>query len=491
MRRLCLGGTTQSPSYDTNFNLLGYNGLTYTYDAESRLTQIAGNSHSASFVYDGVGRCVKRVIDGVTTIFSYDQWTPVAEWDGSGNLLATNVYGLGDDEILSRTAGSTQLFYKNDPMGNVMFLMNSAGTGVEKYKYDAFGAPTITDWNGANSRNYSNFGNRFMFSGRDYLKDFGIYDMRNRAYDPSTGHFHQTDPIGFAGDPANLFRFSGNNPSLGGDPTGLLWGSDQSSGDSFYDSSGDDVSAPTFSETSEISVYNGASFAYSFGYLDEAKMDAIFGPPSEGGLLDSIFGNIAITSGTSFFSFLANDGPVSPAELIQRNFYRYFGREYNAALFQARQQAGYGLLDIPCQTYQNAPAINTQYDSWYIAHNLVGNIGKMSAMGLSLPFQGTRGTIYISTDTIGLEPNGPYTNFGSRTYGSLAPYRTFAHELTNTLSQRALGYEDPTMRGHWANETPPFLDPLYSRGEQDPDSGATVEFILFGKRTIFWTARYK
>jgi RHS repeat-associated protein len=303
-----VGGTTQSPGYDTNFNLLGYNGLTYTYDAESRLTQIAGNSHSASFVYDGVGRCVKRVIDGVTTIFSYDQWTPVAEWDGSGNLLATNVYGLGDDEILSRTAGSTQLFYKNDPMGNVMFLMNSAGTGVEKYKYDAFGAPTITDWNGANSRNYSNFGNRFMFSGRDYLKDFGIYDMRNRAYDPSTGHFHQTDPIGFGGDAYSLLRFSGNNPLLGGDPSGLnpwdISGSDDSSSsDSGWFSS----DSPT---TLEFGVYNGAGYAYGSGYgysaSDEARMNAIFGPPSDSGTSswesDSSFaGGLPSFSGTAFF----------------------------------------------------------------------------------------------------------------------------------------------------------------------------------------------
>ena len=37
----------------------------------------------------------------------------------------------------------------------------------------------------------------------------------------SVGRFYQTDPIGFEGDPLNLYRFSGSNPLLGGDPMGL------------------------------------------------------------------------------------------------------------------------------------------------------------------------------------------------------------------------------------------------------------------------------
>jgi RHS repeat-associated protein len=217
---ISINGSNQAVSWDNNFNLIGYNGWSYNYDAENRLTSVSGNGHSASFVYDGVGRCVKRVLDGVTTVFTYDQWTPIAEWDSGGNLIATNVYGLGDDEILYRSAGSTQLFYKSDPMGNVKFILDQNGTGIEKYKYDAFGSPTITDWSG-NIRTNSAYGNRFMFSGRDYMITIGLYDLRNRVYDPVMGRFYQTDPTGFAADPLNLYRFGLNNPLLGGDPNGL------------------------------------------------------------------------------------------------------------------------------------------------------------------------------------------------------------------------------------------------------------------------------
>ena len=210
----------QSLFWDNNMNLSGYNGWGYSYDAENRLIAVTGNGHNASFVYDAVGRCVKRTIDGATAAFTYDLWTPVMEWDGSGNWLATNVYGLGDDELVYRSIGSWYYFVKSDPRGNVKFLLDGYGNGIEKYKYDAFGQPTVTDWDG-NARSTSAYGNRFMYSGRDYMSSLALYDMRSRVYDPVLGRFYQTDPIGFDGDPLNLYRFSGSNPLLGGDPLGL------------------------------------------------------------------------------------------------------------------------------------------------------------------------------------------------------------------------------------------------------------------------------
>ncbi len=218
--QITVNNTARTVSWSTNFNLSAYNGWGYVYDAENRLTSVSGPGHSATFTYDAVGRCVKRVIDNVTRILTYDQWTPVAEWDGSGNLIATNVFGLGDDEILYRVAGSTQLYYKSDPMGNVKFMLDQYGNGIEKYTYDGFGQPKITDWSG-NVGTASAYGNRFMFSGREYFSELGLYDMRNRVYDPNMGRFYQTDPIGFEGDPLNLYRFCGNNPLLGGDQSGL------------------------------------------------------------------------------------------------------------------------------------------------------------------------------------------------------------------------------------------------------------------------------
>src|SRR5262249_6872543 len=82
-------------------------------------------------------------------------------------------------------------------IGNVTQLTDSAGTPVEQYSYDVFGSPVITGANGTVS-NTSAFGNRFLFTGREYVSQIGLYDYRARFYSPELGRFLQVDPISFA-----------------------------------------------------------------------------------------------------------------------------------------------------------------------------------------------------------------------------------------------------------------------------------------------------
>ena len=173
------------------------------------------------FVYDGLNRCVKRTTNGVAVYFSYDGWKPIAEWDASGALLAWNMYGTGPDEILTRyrQSDASYLHYHADQFGSVKFLLNASNVGVEKYTYAAFRAPKITDWSG-NILTDSAYGNRFMFTGREYLSTIGIYDYRNRMYSPLIGRFLQTDPRGFDAGDNNLYRYVRNNPGNLADPTG-------------------------------------------------------------------------------------------------------------------------------------------------------------------------------------------------------------------------------------------------------------------------------
>ena len=88
---------------------------------------------------------------------------------------------------------------------------------LESYRYDAFGKPTI---NGG-ALTASAFGNRFMFTGREYVSQFGIYEYRNRAYHPGLGRFMSEDPKGFAAGDNNFFRYCGNDPEDRTDPMGL------------------------------------------------------------------------------------------------------------------------------------------------------------------------------------------------------------------------------------------------------------------------------
>jgi RHS repeat-associated protein len=60
-----------------------------------------------------------------------------------------------------------------------------------------------------------------MFTGREYIQQFGIYEYRARAYYPGLGRFLSEDPKGFDAGDYNLFRYCKNDPEDLTDPTGL------------------------------------------------------------------------------------------------------------------------------------------------------------------------------------------------------------------------------------------------------------------------------
>jgi RHS repeat-associated protein len=218
------GGLNQYAQVGTNAVTNGneheialYQNIAYTYVNDERLSLITGNGHTYSLLYDALGRCISRT-DGSTTYYIYDGDKPIMEYSQAGAVVARNLYGKGIDEILLRIDASLGTFYyQDDHEGSVTHLTNASGGVVENYRYDVFGAPTI---NGG-ARTDSAFGNRFMFTGREYASNFGIYEYRARAYHPGLGRFTGEDPKGFDADDYNLFRYCHNDPEDLTDPMGL------------------------------------------------------------------------------------------------------------------------------------------------------------------------------------------------------------------------------------------------------------------------------
>ena len=60
-----------------------------------------------------------------------------------------------------------------------------------------------------------------MFTGCEFDSESELYYYRARYYDPALGRFLSADPIGFAGQDTNFYRYVENNPLNRTDPSGL------------------------------------------------------------------------------------------------------------------------------------------------------------------------------------------------------------------------------------------------------------------------------
>jgi RHS repeat-associated protein len=169
--------------------------------------------------YDADGRRVEKLYNYETiTKYVYDGDHCIAEYDGSSNLQRKYIYGPGVDQpvCMIEAAGSYagMYYYHFDALGNVVVLtsgnVGSMGNTVEVYDYDVYGRVGATD---------ARHPNRFMFTGREFDKETGLYFYRARYYKPEIGRFLQTDPVGYNAG-MNLYRYCKNNPGNMVDPLG-------------------------------------------------------------------------------------------------------------------------------------------------------------------------------------------------------------------------------------------------------------------------------
>jgi RHS repeat-associated protein len=212
---------SDQPTYDLNGNLTGQVAGDYTYDAQNRLISATSGGATITFAYDARNRCVSRAIDGVATLFYYDDWNVIEDRNNGDELVARYVHGPNTDELIARVTSTGLTYYHVDALGSVVVLTGLNGQVLERYIYDIYGTPTIK--NPANATiATSALGNRFLFTGREYLPSAKLYDFRNRFYSPTLGRFLQSDPIAFRGGDANLYRYVANNVTRRTDPDGLL-----------------------------------------------------------------------------------------------------------------------------------------------------------------------------------------------------------------------------------------------------------------------------
>lgn len=261
--------------HSDNGNLISDSTLGYRWDYHNRLVEVcrldpndidgaddefgteddcatAGAEPIAQYIYDIRNRRIRKSVEnsaalnGVTD-FYYDDWRVLEERgvpSASDVAVRQFVYGVYIDEplvmdnVMAGALEPTRFFYHQNTLSSTFALTTVAsgstndGDLVEGYQYDAYGEQTVIDpgVNGVIDGGgddvigidvVSAINNPYVFTGRRFDAETGIYYYRNRYFDSEVGRFISRDPLGYV-DGMGLYEYVSAMTPQFTDPTGLL-----------------------------------------------------------------------------------------------------------------------------------------------------------------------------------------------------------------------------------------------------------------------------
>lgn len=200
---------TKTFSYDAEGDRIGFvtsNGQSQTYTYNQAL-ELTGVGSEVSYTYSGDGLRMSKTVGTTTTPFTWDVSTelPTVLEDGTNDYI----YGPGDLP-LEQISGNTPLWFHHDQLGSTRVLTDVSGETVVRYSYSPYGSL---------SSSFGTVSTPLLYAGQYRDSESGLYYMRARYYDPTTGQFMGRDP-GFAQTKA-AYGYVGDNPINARDPSGL------------------------------------------------------------------------------------------------------------------------------------------------------------------------------------------------------------------------------------------------------------------------------
>lgn len=227
-------GDTISASYDDQDRLNQYGGLTFEYYPHGELKRLFSGGDTTRYAYDALGNLlsvhlpdgplIEYLVDGknrrvgkkingtlVQGFLYKNQLNPVAELDGSGNVVSRFIYASKANVPDLIVKGGVTYKIISDYLGSPRLVVNSVNDSVvQRMDYDEFGNLLADTHPG-----FQPFG----FAGGLYDRDSKFVRFGARDYSPWVGRWTVKDPIGFRGG-MNQYVYVHNTPVNYFDPTG-------------------------------------------------------------------------------------------------------------------------------------------------------------------------------------------------------------------------------------------------------------------------------
>ena len=227
-------GTTTG-TYDAQDRLTQYGTATYAYSANGELQSKTTSGQTTTYQYDVLGNLksvigptgftIEYIIDGqnrrigkkvngtlVQGWLYQNQLNPVAELDGTGNVVSRFVYGTKANVPDYMVKGGVTYRIISDRLGSPRLVINTAdGSIAQRLDYDEFGN-VLLDTNPG----FQPFG----FAGGLADQRTGLTRFGARDYDAQTGRWTTKEPIRFNGGTLTLYGYAFEDPINFADPNG-------------------------------------------------------------------------------------------------------------------------------------------------------------------------------------------------------------------------------------------------------------------------------
>ena len=216
-------------TYDAIGNPLTYrDGMAFTWQYGRRLVGIStfqeDGTGEISYGYNADGLRTHKTVNGETT--EYDWLEGVLLGQKTGDKYLTFFYDESGTAYGFRMKNGTteaSYYYEFNLQGDVIGIIDSAGTRVVEYAYGAWGEELSVTGTMADTIGQKN---PLRYRGYYYDGETGFYYLGSRYYDPEVGRFLNADGYVATGQGilgTNMFAYCGNNPVNREDPTGHLW----------------------------------------------------------------------------------------------------------------------------------------------------------------------------------------------------------------------------------------------------------------------------
>ena len=234
-------GAKTSYTYNALNQLVSENGIAYAYDNAGNLTSVTSDTKSALYAYNAENKMIRATVQEGNAVsveeYEYDYagnrtvkksendytyylndvssglMQVLAELDVDGN---EKCYYTRGTEIISQERNRAISYYLTDGHGSVRQLANSTGVVTDTYVYDAWGNLISSTGNTENS---------YLYCGEQLDSTTGLYYLRARYMNPTTGTFTTMDTYqGSLFDPTSLHKYlyANANPVMNVDPSGYM-----------------------------------------------------------------------------------------------------------------------------------------------------------------------------------------------------------------------------------------------------------------------------